>query len=381
MKPKPPGQRRPGARRSKPALLEGKAVARKVSHNFPVFFPTRLPSGAYFVESNPYEHVVDPRVYHFKDATNGEPARRLPDGGELELPDGTHYFGFQGIKGWSDPPILDNPSETRTIQGREYDDLHRRRPGQADRLAPREQLLLGGERPAQHAHEQPDGQPRSLHQGADTEPEAEAESKSGRRVDGGREGADRRDRGRLGRPGDRCLLRRARPSGDRARHRRREGRRARPRRDRDPRAGPRGAGHSQRGAAHLHDRDGRGARCCRHPLRLRRHAADAVRRRRPLARAHRRRGARRRRGPGPGHEEHRPGGDRGGDRSRARAGGRLRLLPGVPQGGLGGRGLHASRPGRDRRRCRRRGGRRTGWRRCTSRSAASSCGRTWRAPR
>ena len=35
--------------------------------------------------------------------------------------DGIHYFGMQGIQGWSDPPILDNPSETRTIHGREYE--------------------------------------------------------------------------------------------------------------------------------------------------------------------------------------------------------------------------------------------------------------------
>ena len=47
---------------------EAKAVARRVGSGFPVFYPTRLPSGAYYVESNPYEHVQDPRVYHFKDA-------------------------------------------------------------------------------------------------------------------------------------------------------------------------------------------------------------------------------------------------------------------------------------------------------------------------
>ena len=41
--------------------------------------------------------------------------------GVLELGDGTHYFGVQGIQGWSDPPILDNPSLTKTIHGREYD--------------------------------------------------------------------------------------------------------------------------------------------------------------------------------------------------------------------------------------------------------------------
>ena len=51
--------------------LEAKAVARKVSHGFPVFYPTRLPSGAAYVESNPYLHVQDPRVYHFKD-TDGK---------------------------------------------------------------------------------------------------------------------------------------------------------------------------------------------------------------------------------------------------------------------------------------------------------------------
>jgi hypothetical protein len=39
----------------------------------------------------------------------------------LELDDGVHYFGIQGIQGWSDPPILNNPSLTKTIRGREYD--------------------------------------------------------------------------------------------------------------------------------------------------------------------------------------------------------------------------------------------------------------------
>lgn len=99
---------------------EAKAVARKVSSGFPVFYPTRLPSGAYYVESDPYEHVQDPRVYHFRD----------PDGDrhgayrmvvELPLSDGIHYFGLQGVQGWEDPPILNNPSLTKTIHGREYE--------------------------------------------------------------------------------------------------------------------------------------------------------------------------------------------------------------------------------------------------------------------
>jgi LCP family protein required for cell wall assembly len=99
---------------------EAEAAARKVGGGFPVFYPTRLPSGAHYVETNPYEHVVDPRVYRFKD-----------DGGDrhvaykmvavMEEPDGYHYFGVQGIRGWEDPPILDNPSVSEEIHGREYE--------------------------------------------------------------------------------------------------------------------------------------------------------------------------------------------------------------------------------------------------------------------
>jgi polyisoprenyl-teichoic acid--peptidoglycan teichoic acid transferase len=119
VKPKPPGSdglvpvREAGE-------LEGKAVARKVSSGFPVFYPSRLPSGARYVESNSYEHVQDPRVYHLRDTEHKRHgAYRMVV--EMELPDGIHYFGLQGIQGWSDPPILDNPTETRTIHGREYE--------------------------------------------------------------------------------------------------------------------------------------------------------------------------------------------------------------------------------------------------------------------
>jgi polyisoprenyl-teichoic acid--peptidoglycan teichoic acid transferase len=99
---------------------EGEAAARKLGAGFPVFYPTRLPSGAYYVESNSYEHIQDPRVYHFKD-TDGERHAAYRMVGVLELDDGTHYFGVQGIQGWEDPPILSNPSLTKTIHGREYD--------------------------------------------------------------------------------------------------------------------------------------------------------------------------------------------------------------------------------------------------------------------
>jgi polyisoprenyl-teichoic acid--peptidoglycan teichoic acid transferase len=100
--------------------LEGKSVARKVSSGFPVFYPTRLPPGGLFVEDDSYEHIRNPRVYHVVDTDgNHHGAYRMVGefGPELEL----QYFGIQGIQGWEDPPILDNPTETRTIGGREYE--------------------------------------------------------------------------------------------------------------------------------------------------------------------------------------------------------------------------------------------------------------------
>ena len=100
--------------------LEAKSAARKLGSGFPVFYPSRLPSGAYYAESNSYEHVQDPRVYHLKD-TDDERHAAYRMTGVLERSDGTHYFGIQGIQGWSDPPILENPSLTKTIHGREYD--------------------------------------------------------------------------------------------------------------------------------------------------------------------------------------------------------------------------------------------------------------------
>lgn len=103
--------------------LEAETAAHRVHGRFPIFYPTRLPSGAFYVESNPYEKVVDPRLYWIKDGLDKDSNRYeayrmvLVD----ELSDGNHYFGVQGIRGWSDPPILDNPSLTKTIHGREYE--------------------------------------------------------------------------------------------------------------------------------------------------------------------------------------------------------------------------------------------------------------------
>ncbi len=105
---------------SEAGYAEGKIVARKVGGGFPVFYPTRLPSGAAFVESDPYEHIQDPLVYHLKDKNKERHAAYRMVGvyqPEYELT----YFGIQGIRGWEDPPILEDPSETKKIHGREFD--------------------------------------------------------------------------------------------------------------------------------------------------------------------------------------------------------------------------------------------------------------------
>ncbi|HEX3240156.1 MAG TPA: LCP family protein [Solirubrobacterales bacterium] len=103
--------------------MEAEIAARRVHGQFPIFFPTRLPSGAYYVESNPYEKIVDPRIYSIKEDLDKDSPRHEAYRMVLvtEMSDGTHYFGVQGIRGWPDPPILDSPSETKTINGRDYD--------------------------------------------------------------------------------------------------------------------------------------------------------------------------------------------------------------------------------------------------------------------
>jgi LCP family protein required for cell wall assembly len=99
---------------------EAKIAARRARGFFPIYYPTRLPEAAHFVETNPYEKVVDPYVYNIKDEDgNRHVAYRMVL--VAEMSDGDHYFGVQGIRGWSDPPILADPSLTKTIHGRDYD--------------------------------------------------------------------------------------------------------------------------------------------------------------------------------------------------------------------------------------------------------------------
>jgi LCP family protein required for cell wall assembly len=99
---------------------EAKIASRRARGFFPIYYPTRLPEGARFVESDPYEKVVDPYVYNLKDEDgNRHLAYRMVL--LAEMSDGAHYFGVQGIRGWADPPILEDPSLTKTINGRDYD--------------------------------------------------------------------------------------------------------------------------------------------------------------------------------------------------------------------------------------------------------------------
>jgi LCP family protein required for cell wall assembly len=113
----------PGGDELVPAAEAGEAIAeraaRHVGGGFPVFYPTRLPEGAFYQESNSYEHIVNPFVYHLKDKEKvRHAAYRIVGifGPEYE----PNYFGVQGIRGWEDPPILDDPTETETVNGREY---------------------------------------------------------------------------------------------------------------------------------------------------------------------------------------------------------------------------------------------------------------------
>jgi len=123
-KKKPKKHTPPGGNELVPAAeigeQEAEIVARKVGGGFPVFYPTRLPSGASFQESNPYEHIVDPRVYHLKDKDKERHGAYRMVGIFVPVYEEPNYFGVQGIQGWENPPILDDPTEERTVNGREY---------------------------------------------------------------------------------------------------------------------------------------------------------------------------------------------------------------------------------------------------------------------
>ncbi len=88
------------------------AVQAGAGGSLPVFYPTLLLGSSEFADA--------PRVYKFR-GTDGKRygayrmvMRKYNANGE--------YYGLQGTT-WQDPPILDDPTETRTVGGREYE-LH-----------------------------------------------------------------------------------------------------------------------------------------------------------------------------------------------------------------------------------------------------------------
>jgi LCP family protein required for cell wall assembly len=81
------------------------------SRQFPIFYTKRLPPGTLYSDGS--------RTYHLRDPDkNAHAAYRMVM--VLQLSDGLHYFGIQGLRGWQDPPILEAPYEETSIDGRDF---------------------------------------------------------------------------------------------------------------------------------------------------------------------------------------------------------------------------------------------------------------------
>jgi hypothetical protein len=80
---------------------------------FPVFYPTKLAPGSVIFEDESREYKIadeDKDIHSAYKMVFQIPGTSVP----------YEYYGLMGTT-WTDPPILDNPSETRTIGGRDYD--------------------------------------------------------------------------------------------------------------------------------------------------------------------------------------------------------------------------------------------------------------------
>ncbi len=94
----------------------GRRVAvgiRKRKEKVPVYYPTLLESGS--------EYAQKPRVYKINGKGDESPpqSERAAYKWVFSLPTIGDYYGFEGTR-WKDPPILENPSETRRIGDRDY---------------------------------------------------------------------------------------------------------------------------------------------------------------------------------------------------------------------------------------------------------------------
>ena len=77
---------------------------------FPIFYPTRLTEGS-TIDSTSRGFLIDgpTKYFGYKFVVPFQPVDRAF----------REYYGISGTN-WDDPPILENPSETREIDGREY---------------------------------------------------------------------------------------------------------------------------------------------------------------------------------------------------------------------------------------------------------------------
>ena len=202
-KPPPPppliDSRRP-AQQYAAKLAGAKTKSGKPMLDFPVYYPTQAGAWTRPSPTTPAPSRSTARATTSTTATRSSPT--LPTDGY------TAYYGVSGTD-WKDPPILANPSETKTIDGRDYLLSY-----DGDRLR-----LVGWK--TDHGSYWVDNtllnaldpRPDARHRRVDAQvhwPSRAAAAAIMRSADE-RRATDRRDRRRLGRPGDGRLLRRARP--------------------------------------------------------------------------------------------------------------------------------------------------------------------------
>ncbi|HKH22793.1 MAG TPA: LCP family protein [Solirubrobacterales bacterium] len=94
----------------------GKALARGIrarKSKVPIYYPTKLEIGS--------DYAQKPRVYKINGKGDASPAHAERGGYKwvFSLPTIGDYYGFEGTL-WKNPPILDNPTDEKTIGDRTY---------------------------------------------------------------------------------------------------------------------------------------------------------------------------------------------------------------------------------------------------------------------
>ncbi|HEU4980439.1 MAG TPA: LCP family protein [Solirubrobacterales bacterium] len=94
----------------------GKQLAKGIrarGSKIPIFYPTVLQTGS--------DYAQKPRVYKVNGTGEGSPPRgqRAAYKWVFSRPAIGEYYGFMATR-WTDPPILDDPDDERTIKGRDY---------------------------------------------------------------------------------------------------------------------------------------------------------------------------------------------------------------------------------------------------------------------